>query len=316
MRPEIITGTFQMALDAPPLLCNHEPEHVSIRREQRYIPLLMTQSLTVGSMERCNSYRCCYMYGGVSRMSICPTSRLVLWVTICVPLCYIKAWGLYDDITVHFPCSLGIFFVLSFEGEVCVGKVFIHEHPLWQYSKRKQRKFGALHEMFSGKKLTDACRFGISSPPVTGKKDVSPAFCRIWSVCSSPFLCEKCLCETWCQFITLPMLDSSCCMVSFGCITRTLMLRSPCAQQVKSSKLAWPGWWGSMLPGYVDGVRRFSQGAWEGGRRERRRGESGRTEGRCDQQERKQRVGGKINVQRGESSWPGEKIRLWTSNKI
>lgn len=153
--------------------------------------------------------------------------------------------------------------------------------------------------MFSGKKWTDACRFGISSPPVTGEKYVSPAFRRIWSVCSSPFLCEKCLCETWCQFITLPVLDSSCCMVSFGCITRTLMLRSPCAQQVKSSKLAWPGWWGSMLPGYVDGVRRFSQGAWEDGRRERWRGESGRTEGRCDQQERKRRVGGKINVQRG-----------------
>lgn len=78
MRPEIITGTFQMALDAPPLLCSHEPEHVSAHREQRYIPLLMTQSPTVGSTERCNSYRCCYVYGGVSRMSICPTSRLVL----------------------------------------------------------------------------------------------------------------------------------------------------------------------------------------------------------------------------------------------
>lgn len=207
-------------------------------------------------------------------------------------------------------------FVLSFEREVCVGKVFIHEHPLWQYSKRKQRKFGALHEMFSGKKkLTDACRFGISSSPVAGEKDVSPAFRRIWSVCSSPFLCEKCLCETWCQFIILPVLDSSCCMVSFGCITRTLMLRSPCAQQVKSSKLAWPGWWGSMLPGYVDGVRRFSQGAWEGGRRERRR--ERKTEGRCDQPERKRWVGGEINAQRGGgSSQPGEKMHLWTFNKF
>lgn len=114
MRPEIITGTFQMALDAPPLLCSHEPEHVSTRCEQRYIPPLMTQSPTVGSTERWNSYRCCYMYGGVSRMSICPTSRLVLWVTICVLLCYIKAWGLYDQITVHFPCSLCIFFCFVF----------------------------------------------------------------------------------------------------------------------------------------------------------------------------------------------------------
>lgn len=143
------------------------------------------------------------------------------------------------------------------------------------------------------------------------KKGVSPTFRRIWSVCSSPFLCEKCLCETWCQFITLPVLDSSCCMVSFGCITRTLMLRSPCAQQVKSSKLAWPGWWGSMLPGYVDGVRRFSQGAWEGGRRERRRGESGR----CDQQERKRRVGGEINVHDPEKKCVCEHLARSNSRK-
>lgn len=34
------------------------------------------------------------------------------------------------------------------------------------------------------------------------------------------------------------------------------------AQHVKSSKLVWPGWWGSMLPGYDDGVRKFSQGVW------------------------------------------------------
>lgn len=107
MRPEIITGTFQIALDAPPLLCGHEPEHVSARRNKDTFPT----DDTVGCTERCNSYRCCYMYGGVSRMSICPTSRLVLGVTICVLLRYIKAWGLYDDITVHFPCSLCMFFV-------------------------------------------------------------------------------------------------------------------------------------------------------------------------------------------------------------
>lgn len=43
----------------------------------------------------------------------------------------------------------------------------------------------------------------------------------------------------------------------------TLMPRPRSAQHVKSSKLPWAGWWGSMLPGYVDCVPRFSQGAWE-----------------------------------------------------
>lgn len=58
MRPEIITGTFQTALDAPPLLCSHEPEHVSTRREQRYIPLLMTQESD------------CWFYGALQQLQM------------------------------------------------------------------------------------------------------------------------------------------------------------------------------------------------------------------------------------------------------
>lgn len=83
-------------------------------------------------------------------------------------------------------------------------------------------EFRVLHEMFSGK-LTDIFIFGKSSPLCLGWKFFHRIF-RIWFVCFTPFLCKKSLCQTSYQFLTLPVVDSSCCMVGFGCITHTLML--------------------------------------------------------------------------------------------
>lgn len=51
------------------------------------------------------------------------------------------------------------------------------------------------------------------------------------------------------------------------------------AQHVKSSKLPCAGWWGSMLAGYVPGVRRFSQGVWGKRSEQRMRKNEGKEKG-------------------------------------
>lgn len=74
MRPEIITSTFQVVDDASlppsPEKLPRSPDFPHC--EHGYILIQVTQSPTVGFMEGCNSYRCCYMYSGVSSMNICP----------------------------------------------------------------------------------------------------------------------------------------------------------------------------------------------------------------------------------------------------
>lgn len=113
-------------------------------------------------MERCNSYRCCYMYSGVSSMNICPTSRPVLCETIVLLLllCYIKAWRALFMICCRWwdscTCSLVYFYILFF----CLLK---ERSVLARFSSTsilcgsipeentETEEFRVLHEMFSGK---------------------------------------------------------------------------------------------------------------------------------------------------------------------